>query len=196
MKRFNRMRIPSRSSMVMCVAILLVFLGVGQAQVTAKPPSGATQLQQNFQVQKIPQLKFCPDLKISLTVVKGSSGLVTLQGMVTNVGKGDYDIVSTAQLIMNLSYPPQYSYAMTGVSDILLTKPFSKVSKGTSFPISRTFQIPNFNGWVSGNVQGNAKRLFTLRVIKQDMSPIKPGEDCNPADNSMSVELAYREKQP
>ena len=196
MKRFNSMRIPSRSSMVMCVAILLVFLGVGQAQVTAKPPSGATQLQQNFQVQKIPQLKLCPDLKVSLTVVKGSSGLVTLQGMVTNVGKGDYDIVSTAQLIMNLSYPPQYSYAMTGVSDILLTKPFSKVSKGTSFPISRTFQIPNFDGWVAGSVQGNAKRLFTLRVIKQDMSPIKPGEDCNPADNSMSVELAYREKQP
>jgi len=196
MKRFNNRRIPSGFSIVMCVAIMLVFLGVGQAQVTAQSTSGEMKLPQNLQVQKMPLLKVCPDLKVSLTVVKGSSGLVTLQGTVTNVGKGDYDIVSEAQVIMNLSYSPQYSYAKTGVSDILVTKPFSKVKKGTSFPIIRTFQIPNFNGWVAGSVQGNAKRLFTLRVIKQDMSPIKPGEDCNPADNSMSVELAYREKQP
>jgi hypothetical protein len=97
---------------------------------------------------------------------------------------------------MNLSYPPQYSYAKTGVSDILLTTPFTKVKAGASFPVNCTFQIPKFNGWVAGSVQGNAKRLFTLRVLKKDMSPFKGGEDCNPENNSKYIELDYREKQP
>jgi hypothetical protein len=196
MKPFNSMRIPSGYIMVLCVAILLMSQGVGEAQVTAKPPSDQMQLPQNIQVHKVPQFKLCPDLKVSLTLVKGRGGLVTLRGMVTNVGKVDYDIVSEAQVIMNLSYPPQYSYAKTGVSDILLTMPVTMLKKGASFPVKCTFQIPNFKGWVAESGQGNAKRLFTLRVIKQGMSPFKPGEDCNPEDNSKFVELAYREKQP
>ena len=193
MKPFNSMRIPSGFVMALFVAFLLVSQGVGQAEVAVKPPTSQMQLQQNIQVHDI---KLCPDLKVNLTVVKGSSGLVTLHGTVTNVGSAKFDTVSEAQVIMNLSYAPQYSYAKTGVSDILHVKPFTKVKTGASFPVNCTFQIPNFNGWVAGGVQGNAKRLFTLRVIKQDMSIFQPGEDCNPADNTMSIELAYREKQP
>lgn len=134
-------------------------------------------------------------MKVSLTVVKGSSGLVTLLGTVTNVGSGKFDTVSQAQVIMNLSYAPQYSYAKTGVSDSLLTKPIAMMNPGAFIPINCTFQIPNFNGWIAGGVEGNAKRLFTLRVIKQDMSIFQPGEDCKPADNTKSIELMYREKQ-
>lgn len=193
MKPCNSMRIPSGSVMILFVAFLLVSQGVGQAEVVVKPPSSKMQIQQKNQVQDI---KLCPDLKVSLTVVKGSSGLVTLLGTVTNVGSAKLDTVSEAQVIMNLSYAPQYSYAKTGVSDILLVKPFAKVKPGASFPVNCTYQIPNFNGWVAGDVQGNAKRLFTLRVIKQDMSIFQLGEDCNPADNTGSIELAYREKQP
>ncbi|MRR57448.1 MAG: hypothetical protein EG824_04455 [Deltaproteobacteria bacterium] len=193
MKPFSCKRIPSGSIMVLFVAFLLVSQGVGQAEVAVKPPSHQMQLQQNIQVH---DLKLCPDLKVNLTVVKGSSGLVTVNGTVTNVGGGKFETVSEAQVIMNLSYSPQYSYAKTGVSDILLNKPVTKVKPGASIPINCTFQIPNFNGWVAGGVQGNAKRLFTLRVIKQDMSTFTSDEDCNPADNTKSIELAYREKQP
>ena len=193
MKPFSSMRIPSGSVMVLFVAFLLVSQGVGQAEVTMKPPSSQMQLQQNIQVR---DLKLCPDLKVNLTVVKGSSGLVTLSGTVTNVGGLKFDTVSVAEVIMNLSYSPQYSYAKTGVSDLLLTKPVTKVKPAASIPVNCTFQIPNFDGWVAGGVQGNAKRLFTLRVIKQDMSTFTSGEDCNQADNTKSIELAYREKQP
>ena len=38
-------------------------------------------------------------------------------------------------------------------------------------------------------------RFFTLRVVKQEMSPYTPGEDRNADDNTKSVELEYREKQ-
>lgn len=193
MKPFNSMRIPSVFVVVLFVAFLLVSQGVGQAEVSVKPPSSQMQIQQKIQV---PDIKLCPDLKVSLTVVKGSSGLVTLLGTVTNVGSGKFDTVSQAQVIMNLSYAPQYSYAKTGVSEILLTKPIATINPGASFPVNCTFQIPNFNGWVAGGVQGNAKRLFTLRVIKQDMSIFQSGEDRNPTDNTKSIELAYREKQP
>lgn len=193
MKPFTSLKFSLLSTLGMCVAILLASQGIVQAQPTLKTPSGQIQPLSNIQVNVPPKLKLCPDLKVSLSMVKGSNGLVTLQGTVTNVGKGDYDIMSKAEVIMNLSYAPQYSYAMTGVSDILISRPFTKLKAGASFPVIGTYQIPNFNGWASGSVQANAKRLFTLRVVKQDMSTYKPGEDCNPGDNSKSTELAYRE---
>ncbi|MDD2337553.1 MAG: hypothetical protein PHD01_13360 [Geobacteraceae bacterium] len=189
MKPSNSMRITSGSAMVLLLALLLMSQGVVQAQVTPKLPLG------QMRFYEIPPLKLCPDLKVSLTVVKGRSGLVTLQGTVTNIGKGDYDMPSEAQVIMNLRYPPK-TYAQIGVSDILLTKRFTKVKKGASFPVTCTFQIPDFQGWVIAGGKGNAKRLFTLRVMKQDMSSYEPGEDCHPEDNSKSVELESREKLP
>jgi len=193
MNQFTSIRISLLSTLGICVAILLASQGAVQAQLMAKPPSGQMQSPSSIQVLEASKLKLCPDLKVSFTLVKGSNGLVTMQGTVTNVGKGDYDIMSMAQVIMNLSYAPQYSYAMSGVSDVLINTPFTKLKAGASFPVNGTYQIPNFNGWASGTVQVNAKRLFTLRVIKQDMSTYKPGEDCNPGDNFKSAELAYHE---
>ncbi|RQW83845.1 MAG: hypothetical protein EHM79_15185 [Geobacter sp.] len=193
MKPFTSFSISLLSTLGMCVAILLASQGRVQAQPTLKTPSGQIQPRSNIQVNEPPKLKLCPDLKVSFTLIKGSNGLVTMQGTVTNVGKGDYDIMSKAEVIMNLSYAPQFSYAMTGVSDVRISTPFTKLRAGASFPVNGTYQIPDFNGWVSGSIQANAKRLFTLRVVKQDMSTYKPGEDCNPGDNSKSVELAYRE---
>jgi len=193
MNPFTGMKISLFSTLGICVALLLASPCAVQAQLMAKPPSSQVQTPSNIQVIEASKLKLCPDLKVSFTLVKGSNGLVTMQGMVTNVGKGDYDILSKAQVIMNLSYAPQYSYAMSGVSDVLISTPFTKLKAGASFPVNGTYQIPNFNGWVSATVQTNAKRLFTLRVIKQDMSTYKPGEDCNPGDNFKSAELTYHE---
>jgi hypothetical protein len=171
------------------IFLLLLAQGAVHADVTAKPVAKETPLQ----VQKIPNLKLCPDLRASLILIKGGNGLVTIRGTVTNIGKGDYNMASVAEVIMNLSYAPQYSYAKTGVSDILVTKPFTTLKPGATFPVNTTFQIPDFGGWASGSVQGNAKRLFTLRVVKQNMSPYKSNEDCNPGNNNTSTVVAYRD---
>lgn len=173
-------------ALALCGLILPVTHTAVAAQVTAKPLTANTQHQ-------TPQLTLCPDPKVSLNLVKSGNGMVTINGTVTNVGKGDYNIASVAQLIMNLSYAPQYSYAMTGVSDILATKPFTTLKAGASFTVNATYQIPDFGGWAMARGQGNANRLFTLRVVKQDMSPYKPGEDCNAGNNSASAAVAYRD---
>ncbi len=55
----------------------------------------------------------------------------------TNVGNRDYATASEAQVIMHLAYPPLYSYAKTGVSEFLLTKPFNTRAKGASFKVWR-----------------------------------------------------------
>lgn len=195
MKHFNSSKISLFSIPGMFVVFLLLAHGAALAQVTVKPPSSQIPLPANIQVNNLPKPKLCPDLKVSLSLTKGNNGLVTIHGTVTNVGKGDYTISSMAEIIMNLSYPPQYSYAMSGVSDILISKSFTKLKAGASFPVNGTYQIPNFIGWYTATAAGNAKRLFTLRVVKQDMSPYKPGEDCNPTDNSKSVEVMYHESK-
>jgi len=180
--------------MSVSIAILIGALGAIGAQVTANQPSGQAQPLPNIQTTGIKKL-LCPDLKVNLALDKGQNGLVTFNGTVANIGKGDYNIASVAQIVMNLSYPPLYSYAKTGVSEILISKNFNSLKAGAFLRIKGAFQIPNFDGWANPNLQGNAKRLFTLGVVKQDMSPYKPGEDCNPGNNSIFVEIMYREKK-
>ena len=142
-----------------------------------------------YTVKPIPGFKLCPDLRANLTLSQSSNGMIKLNGTITNIGKGNYDGASVAEVIMNLAYAPQYSYNMTGVSDILVTKPFTTLKPGASISINTNFKIPDFGGWASIN----AKRLFTLRAVKQDMSPYQPGEDCNPDNNSAGVVAAYRD---
>jgi hypothetical protein len=173
----------------LCSLVLLAAHEAVHAQAAAKPLTSDTR----SKVQQIPGVRLCPDLKANLTLTKGGSGLVTILGTVTNVGKGDYDGSSVAQVIMNLAYAPQYSFAMTGVTDILVTKPFAALKAGTSFTVNATYQIPNFGGWAAGSVQDNAHRLFTLRAVKQNMSNYQSGEDCNPGNNGASTEVAYRD---
>jgi hypothetical protein len=195
MRMSKVMKVSSVFTMSVTVAIFLGAFGAMGAQVTVNQPSGQAKPLPGIQLHGTVKPMLCPDLRVNLTLVKGQNGLVTMLGTVTNIGKGDFNIASEAQVIMNLSYPPQYSYAMSGVSDVLITMNFTNLKAGASFPLRGTFQIPDFGGWDTASVQGNAKRLFTLRVIKQDMSTYKPGEDCNPENNSKSVELMYRENK-
>jgi hypothetical protein len=174
--------------LALCSIILPMAQEAVSDQLTLKP-SAKPQLK----VQPIRNLKFCPDLKTNLTLTKNNNGMVSIHGTVTNVGKGDYKMASLARVIMNLSYAPKYSYNMTGVSDILTTKPFTTLKAGASIPVNASFKIPDFGGWASGSVQGNAKRLFTLGAIKQDMSSYKAGEECNQDNNSTSEEVAYKD---
>ncbi len=190
MKSLKRLRIPACFIIILFVAFFISSQSVSHADLKSVTPSNQRQIQKKGTLS----LKLCPDLKVSLNVFKSSSGLVTLRCTVSNVGSGDYSILSEAQIFMNLSYPPK-TYNQVGVSEQVCTRIFSTVNKGASFPVNCTFQIPNFDGWGTGIMPGNAKRLFTLRVVKKNMSPFKTGEDCNPNNNSKGVEVKYQEKQ-
>jgi len=177
------------------VAYCFLFLGVSHAEVPQKPSANQMQIQKKEPFSAPATIKGCPDLKVSLNVVKSGSGLVTLSGTVANVGSADYDLSSEAQVFMNLSYPPK-TYNQVGVSEQLCTKAFTSVKKGASFPVNCSFQIPAFASWAAEAPPGNAKRLFTLRVVKRNMAPFTAAEDCNPDNNSKWVEVPYQEKRP
>jgi hypothetical protein len=145
-------------------------------------------LQKDVQIINV---KLCADIKASLVLTKGANGQVTIFGTVTNMGKGSCNIPSVAEVIMNLAYAPKFSYMMSGVSDVLASKPFTVLKAGESFTVNTAFQIPDFGGWNPAVAAPNAKRLFTLRVIKQDGSPYKTGEDCDPGNNTAAFELSY-----
>jgi hypothetical protein len=159
------------------------------ANATAEPLA----LKKSQTIYHIPDLKLCPNLKADLTLTKGANGLVTILGKVTNVGQGSCNVASVAEVIMNLAYAPQYSYVMTGVSQNLAAKPFTTLKVGASFTVNTSYQIPDFGGWATAGVQVNAKRLFSLHVIKQDGSIYNSGEECDPENNAVSRELAYRD---
>ncbi len=179
-----------RTLFMLCGIVLLMAHETVHADYYTADPTASTP---KLVVKKNPVYTLCPDLKANLTLTKSSNGLVTISGTVTNVGVGNYNMASVAEVIMNLAYAPQYSCVQTGVSDILKTMTFSTLKRGASFTVNTAYQIPDFGGWASESVQGNAKRYFTLRVIKQDMTSYQSGEDCNPENNSALKEVAYRD---
>jgi hypothetical protein len=175
MKRYNCL-----SKLLLCGFFLLM---------VQEPAHAAPDIfQKGLQIQNV---RLCADLQAALTVSKGPNGLVTISGTVTNIGKGSFNTASVAELIMNLAYAPKYSYMMSGVSDILFSKQFTSLKSGESFPVNVSYQIPDFGGWNPASAATNAIRHFTLRVIKQDGSPYKTGEDCNTANNSASGDVTY-----
>lgn len=184
------MKIPGLfASVLPCGIALLTFNGAAQAQVMYEPLQNKAPLK----IYQYPKVKLCSDLAATLTVTKSANGRVTVDGTVTNEGKAHCTTASVAELIMNLSYAPQYSYAKTGVSDILISRSFNDLKAGDSIQVHAVYQIPDFGGWDSATVQGNAKRLFTLRVIKQDGAPYKPDEDCDIENNVADTIVFYRD---
>lgn len=177
------------TTFLLCGFVMLMALTVFYAKVTAEP----LEPKKSQTIYHIPDLKLCPNLKATITLTKGATGMVTIFGTVSNVGQGSCNVASVAEVIMNLAYAPQYSYAKSGVSDILVTKSFTTLKAGASFSVNASYQIPDFGGWSSESVQGNARRLITLRVIKQDGSVYKSSEECDPGNNVASGELAYRD---
>ena len=70
---------------------------------------------------------------------------------------------------------------------------YTHLKAGDSIVVNAVYQIPDFGGWASANLPGNAKRLFTLRVIKQDASSYKPDEDSNIENNVADDVVFYRD---
>ncbi|AOS84037.1 hypothetical protein BIU88_07725 [Chlorobaculum limnaeum] len=172
-----------------CGIAFLPFNDAAQARVMYEPIQNKAPLK----IYQYPKVKLCPDLSATLTVTKSDQGRVTIDGTVTNTGKARSKTASVAEVIMNLSYAPQYSYAKTGVSDILVSRSFNDLKAGDSIQVRAVYQIPDFGGWTSATVQGNAKRLFTLRVIRQDSAPYKPDEECDIENNVAEIIVFYRD---
>jgi hypothetical protein len=194
MKLFKTNYFSACSFIFIFTFIFFFFHNFSYAETRPMQPSSQRQIPHAKEpVTVVPTLKLCADLKANLSITKNNSGLVTLSGTITNIGNKDYDIPSKAQYFMNLSYPPK-TYAQVGVSEQLLDKEFTQLKKGASFPVNLTYQIPNFEAWVQGSMAPQAKRLFTLRVTKKDMSPFNTGEECNPGNNSAVIEVGYLEK--
>lgn len=192
MKVFRLITIPAYSVVMASAA----FFGIYQSAQAADVQTMTPQIQRHTPISGSAagtQLRMaCPDLKVSLTANKSHGGSVTLNGTVTNIGNAKYDTSSVAEYYMNLSYPPK-SYNQIGVSEQLCTKTFKNLQKGASFAFNCTFNIPDFSAW-SGAGAGDAKRLFSLRAIKSDMSPFTLPEDCNPNNNGADIEVEYRKK--
>lgn len=177
------------ASVLSCGIALFTFNGAAQARLMYEPLQNKAPLK----IYQYPKVKLCADLIANLTVTKSDTGRVTITGTVTNAGKAHCKTASVAELIMNLSYAPQYSYAKTGVSDILISRSFNDLKAGDSIQVNAVYQIPDFGGWSSATVQGNAKRLFTLRVIRQDGAPYRPDEDCDIENNVADAVVFYQD---
>ena len=186
--------IPFLSIVIVSVAFLALSIGVSSAGVSYAEIKPLSPIQRRDMPTVGTALKAIPNLNVNLTIMKSPTGLLTLSGTVSNIGIGDYTIPSETQIIMNLCYPPK-TYAQSGVSDILYSKDFASLKKGASIPFSISYQIPDFGGWNAAAVPLNAKRLFTLRVVKKDMSVFQPNEESNPNNNFKAVEINYREEK-
>ncbi|GEM_PF-1441538 len=148
-----------------------------------------------FRANQMRDLKLlCPDLKATIDLIQENDGQVKITGTVTNVGGVKYHTPSVAEVIMNLAYAPGFSYVKTGVSEVLASKTFTQLGSGASLTVKASYTIPGFGGWGPGfsPSQINARRLFTLRAIKQDMAPYAPNEDCHPGNNDASDVVEYR----
>jgi hypothetical protein len=195
MTAFKNVKTTLGLVIVLVVACCIFVEGVSRAELKPVAPSSQMQVQEKPPASPTATLKGCPDLKVRLNVVKSGNGLVILSGTVSNVGSADYDLPSEAKVFMNLSYPPK-TYVQIGVVEQLCTKAFTSVKKGASFPVNCSFQIPDFDSWAAGAPPGNAKRLFTLFVGKENTAPFTAGEECDQNNNSKWVEVPYQEKRP
>jgi len=177
------------ATVMSCGFALSAFYGEALAREMYEPVQNKAPLS----VFKYPKAKPVADLKASLTITKSDNGRLSITGTVTNVGKSSCKSASVAELIMNLGYAPHYSYAKTGVSDILVSRSFNNLKAGASIQVNSVYQIPDFGGWAPTDAVGNAKRLFTLRVIKQDGTSYKPTEDSDIENNVTDEVVFYRD---
>ncbi|MCB2214935.1 hypothetical protein [Desulfofustis glycolicus] len=139
----------------------------------------------------IPTRQLCADLSVNLKLTKSSTGLLTLSGVVTNVGNADFTAAARTSFFMNVRYLPK-SYNQTGISEELCPASFAPLKKGASRPVVCKYQIPDFKRWADHpSLRENTMRLFTLSVKPAGPSNFQAGEECNQANNANHVEIGY-----
>lgn len=176
---------------ILCGFALLLSQGAVYAGVSAGPSETANRPD----VQPVSNCKRCFDLKADLALRVAVDGQVAISGTITNVGQANCTIPGVAEVIMNLAYAPGYSYMATGVSEVLASKPFPSLPPGASIPVNASCRISAYRPGGSSGKPANARRMFTLRVRKQDMSPYRPGEDRRACNNKVSKEVKYLDIQ-
>ena len=175
-------------SAALAFAAIFLFVSVplhaGPGTFQAKPSS-----QVQMSVPNLP--KVCSDLSVTFFMFKDPSGRVVLNGTVKNVGIADYDVPSEVRCYINMRYLPK-TYVQTGYSEQAFTRPFQKLKKGESFTVKVVNQVPDFGAWLPSVNGADIARLYTLTVVKADMSNFTKTEDSNSGNNSPSAEVFYR----
>lgn len=194
MKSLKKISTYTGSITALALTLLFLFQGAALAQTKPLQPTTKPQLQESDPVSYISSIKACPDLQVGLKISKNSTGTVTLRGSVSNVGLAAFDTPSTAEIYMNLSYPPK-TYNQVGVSEKVCSIEFTTLAKDDSIVVHCSFNIADFGGWESTGKPGNAKRLFSLRAVKESTEPYEPLEDCHPENNSKQIEVGYQDTQ-
>lgn len=139
----------------------------------------------------IPTRKLCADLSVNLKLTKSGTGLLTLSGVVTNVGTADFTAAARTSFFMNVRYLPK-TYNQTGISEELCPASFAPLKKGASRPVVCKYQLPDFKRWANHpSLRENTMRLFTLSVKPAGPSNFQAGEECNQANNTSHVEVGY-----
>jgi hypothetical protein len=146
----------------------------------------------------------CANPSVTLAYTTMENGIVRLTGTVANRGALALNVPVEVQYVMNVSYPPR-TYSQVGISEELCTKSFQGLATGQVVTVQCSYRIPDFASWTpdwrpypsAPPAQASAAtRLFTLRVVRADLAPFTPNQDCNAGDNEASVELSYRAVAP
>jgi hypothetical protein len=153
----------------------------------------------------IAQPPVCANPSVTLAYTTLENGTVRLTGTVANRGALALNVPVEVQYVMNVSYPPK-TYSQVGISEQLCTQSFQGLAPGQILKVDCSYRIPDFANWIQDRPPHlptrpaaqptDAKRLFTLRVVRSDMAPFTSSQDCNAADNQTSVELSYRTVAP
>jgi hypothetical protein len=188
------------------VSIIVLGPGLGVLQAETAPVAG-------IPVQMVQPLRpapgfspvKCADPRVTLSATKERMGIVRLRGTVTNGGSLALEVPLQVMYVMNVSYPPK-TYNQVGISEQLCTQPLGGLAIGQVVTVDCSYRIPDFAEWSPDRPPHwptrppaqptDAKRLFTLGVVRADMAPFTPTQDCNPADTQAFVEIWYRTPAP
>jgi hypothetical protein len=177
-----------------CSLILLVSIFLLSASTVLAETKQLIPVKQNSPQKasaNFPTRQLCADLSVSLKITKSSTGKLTLNGVVTNIGNADFTAAARTSFFMNVRHLPK-TYNQTGVSEELCPVSFAPLKKGASRPVVCTYQIPDFKRWADHpSLRENTMRLFTLSVKAAGPSHFQADEECNQANNSKSVEIGY-----
>jgi hypothetical protein len=188
------------------LSIIVLGPGLGALQAETAPAAGMP-VQMVQPVRPAPGFSpvKCANPSVTLTATKERMGIVRLRGTVTNDGLSALDVPLQVMYVMNVSYPPK-TYNQVGISEQLCTRSLDGLAIGHVVTVDCSYQIPDFAEWIPDRPAHlptrppaqptDAKRLFTLAVVRTDMAPFTPVQDCNPADTQASVELSYRTPAP
>ncbi len=176
-------------SLILLVSIFL--LSVSTTLAETKQPIPAQQNKPQKASANFPIRQPCADLSVSLKLTKSSTGKLTLNGVVTNIGNADFTAAARTSFVMNVRYLPK-TYNQIGISEELCPASCAPLKKGASRPVVCTYQIPDFKRWADHpSLRENTRRLFTLSVKPAGPSNFQAGEECNQANNSSHVEVGY-----